>query len=88
MDLCSELTSLLQHQDTGLCCLISIKRWVVMEIWKLANPDSLQHVANQFGMAQTTAMLAVHKACKAILQQLGPRMSQFGDPLEAITGLK
>lgn len=75
MNLCTELSLVLQLQDIGIWHSLSIKRGIAL-IWKLVNTDSLYSLTSQIGMEQTMVMTAVHKMCDTILEELGPQFIQ------------
>ena len=56
-----------------LCATIK----VALTLYYLKDTGSLRMVANQFGIAKSTASLTIRQVCSAINEILGPRLIKF-----------
>lgn len=63
LEVCDQLASTIQCQNTHRRTARLVQNWVAIVIWKLATPD--WSTANHFGVGQSTVRLIVAEACEA-----------------------
>ncbi|KYO34831.1 hypothetical protein Y1Q_0009670 [Alligator mississippiensis] len=73
-------------QDSNMRQAIPPDKRMAMAIMKLATPNSLHDIANQFGMAPCTARLATHEVCHLLKDMAANKFICLANPQQVIDG--
>ncbi|XP_067386625.1 uncharacterized protein [Emydura macquarii macquarii] len=86
LQLCAELALTLQSKASKMRAALSVEKYMVIAMWKVATPDCYQWVANQFGVRKSTVGTVLTQVCRSIDCILLQRTVSLGNVCEIVDG--